>query len=106
MICVTIKENSWLAIVAAKKLKVQSVAMVVGTTIHLYRCTRQEFIENDKWVKHEIAHVKQYQKLGIFQFLFFYILETFRNGYENNYYEVDARLGEEDPLMLDGVTFH
>jgi hypothetical protein len=39
MVHVKIKENSWLAHIAARKLRCSQVAMVIGKTIHL--CIRQ-----------------------------------------------------------------
>ncbi len=54
-----IKEHSWVAKFAAKKLKTHNVAIVLGTTIHLHNVSRQKFLENDKWVKHEACHLRQ-----------------------------------------------
>src|SRR3954471_1741010 len=103
---VKIKENSWLAGIAARKLETQSVAMVVGKTIHLHNSTKEDFLRNRRWVRHEVAHVKQYAQLGFFRFIFLYLLETFNKGYENNSFEVDARQKEKDNSILSEVHFN
>jgi hypothetical protein len=103
---VKIKENSWLARIAAKKLDSPSMAMVVGKTIHLHNSSREEFLKNKRWVRHEVAHVKQYAKLGLLRFIFFYLLETFNKGYEYNSFEVDAREKEKDLSILSEVHFN
>jgi hypothetical protein len=103
---VKIKENSWLARIAAKRLQSNSMAMVVGRTIHLHNSTKEEFLRNKRWVRHEVAHVKQYQKWGFLKFIFFYLLETFNKGYENNRFEVDARQKERDVSILSEIHFN
>jgi hypothetical protein len=103
---VKIKEDSWLARIAANNLNTNSVAMVVGTTIHLYNSSKDEFLRNKRWVRHELAHIKQYQKLGVIRFIFFYLLESFNKGYQNNRFEIDARAKERDTAILSEFTFY
>ncbi len=100
---VSIKENSWLAQVAAQHLKTDNIAMVLNRTIHLHNTTREEFLKNKKWLRHEVAHVKQWQKLGKFRFAILYLLESFNKGYENNKFEIDARKKESDINILDDI---
>jgi hypothetical protein len=102
---VNIKENSWLARIAACKLKSSSVAMVVGRTIYLHNSSKKDFLNNERWVRHEVAHVKQYLQLGLLRFLALYLLETFNKGYENNRFEVEARQKEKDISILSEVHF-
>jgi hypothetical protein len=90
-----IKENSWIAKLAARKLKSKNVAIVIGSTIHLYNVSRQKFLQNEKWVKHEVCHLQQFKKHGNFIFLLKYLWESFKNGYQNNKYEIEARKAEE-----------
>jgi len=90
-----IKENSWLAKIAAKKLHTISVAMVLGNTIHLHNTTKQEFLQNKKWVKHELCHVQQFKQHGYIVFLIKYLWESLKKGYQNNQFEVEARAAEE-----------
>lgn len=102
---VKIKENSWLARIAAYKLKSYSVAMVIGKTIYLHNCSRENFLNNPVWVRHEVAHVKQYLGLGVPGFLALYLFETCKKGYQNNRFEVEARQKENDMTILSGIYF-
>ncbi len=89
-----IKENSWLAKIAAKKLGTSSVAMVLGSTIYLYNTSRKEFLQNEKWVKHELCHIRQYKQHGLIGFIIKYLWESLRKGYYNNQFEIAARKAE------------
>ena len=89
-----IKENSWLAKLAAKKMKANSIAMVLGKTIHLWGTTKENFLADERWLKHELCHIKQYQKNGTALFLIKYLWESLRVGYYNNKFEVEAREAE------------
>jgi hypothetical protein len=101
---VKIKENSWLAWLAAKRLKTDRVAMVLGNTIHLHNTSRQDFLRNEAWLKHEIAHVRQYQKYGGLKFLWMYLKETIQRGYYNNRLETEARIKETDEEILKDIV--
>lgn len=90
-----IKENSWLAKIAAKKLRSSNVAMVLGKTIHLYNTSKEDFLKNKKWVKHELCHVQQFKRYGYLTFIGMYLLESLRKGYYNNKFEKEARTAEE-----------
>ncbi len=94
-----IKENSFLARLAARKLKQDKMAMVLGKTILLHDTSRQEFINNRKWIRHELAHIQQFKKHGYLLFLIKYLLESMKNGYHNNKYEKEARLAEDDESL-------
>jgi hypothetical protein len=89
-----IKENSWIARVAAWKLSAKQVAIVVGKTIHLHNTTKEEFLRNERWVKHELCHIRQYKELGFFKFIALYLWESMKKGYHNNKFEVEARQAE------------
>ncbi len=91
-----IKENSWVAKLAAKKLKTKNVAIVIGSTIHLYNVTKHQFLQDKKWVKHEVCHLKQFQKHGYFTFILKYLWESMRHGYHQNKYEEEALRAEEE----------
>lgn len=90
-----IKENSWLAKIAAFKLGSRSVAIVLGKTIHLHNTSKQEFLKNEKWVKHELCHVEQFKQHGYYCFIAKYLWESIRKGYYNNRFEVEARRAED-----------
>ena len=91
-----IKENSWLAKLAAKKLNADSIAMVLGKTIHLYGSTKENFLADERWVNHELCHVNQFAAHGNIMFTIKYLWESLRVGYYNNKFEVEAREAEGD----------
>jgi hypothetical protein len=90
-----VKENSWLAKIAAKKLNANAVAMVLGKTIHLHNTTKANFLNDERWLKHELCHIKQFAAHGYFLFVVKYLWESLRKGYYNNRFEVEARNAEE-----------
>ncbi len=92
---VKIKENSWLAKIAAKKLGTQHVAMVLGKTIHLYNTSKEHFLKDEKWLKHELCHIQQFKQHGYIGFIIKYLWESLRKGYYNNKFEIEAREAEE-----------
>ena len=75
-----IKENSWLVKIAAKKLRSNNVAMVLGKTIHLHNTTKEQFLQNERWVKHELCHIQQFQDHGYFVFIAKYFWESLKKG--------------------------
>ena len=91
-----IKEQSWIAKLAAKKLRTKDVAIVIGNTIHLYNVPKQQFLQNERWVKHEICHLRQFQKHGYSAFILKYLWESIKHGYHQNKYEKEARNAEEE----------
>lgn len=105
MLKIKIRENSWIAGIAAYKLKCNSVALVIGKTIHLFNASRNDFLDNKIWVRHEVAHIKQYMELGFIGFLARYFIESIKKGYDNNRFEVEARLKEKDVSILSEVLF-
>ncbi len=91
---ISIKENSWIARLAAKKLHAENVAIVIGKTIYLYKVTRQELLKNEKWFKHELCHIRQFKQYGFITFIAKYLWESFNKGYFNNKFEQEARRAE------------
>lgn len=90
-----LKEQSFLARIAAKKLHTDSVAMVIGGTIHLHNISAEEFLQNKRLMKHELCHVQQYKQHGMAAFLIKYLWESICRGYYNNRFEAEARAAEE-----------
>ncbi|MFM6926545.1 MAG: DUF4157 domain-containing protein [Ferruginibacter sp.] len=84
-----------MAKIAAWKLKTGSVAMVIGKTIHLHNTTETAFLKDERWLKHELCHIKQFKQYGCFMFLLKYTWESIRVGYYNNRFEAEARNAEE-----------
>lgn len=99
-----IKEDSMIARIAALKLGANSVAIVVGKTIHLHNAGRAEFINNTRWLRHEVAHIKQFRRYGYLNFIVKYLWESAKNGYYNNKYEVEARAEEHNPVICDDIV--
>lgn len=89
-----VKENSWIAKLAAKKLRSQNVAITIGKTIHLYNVSKNDFLKDGKWVKHEMCHIEQFKKHGFFTFIAKYLWESLKVGYYNNKFEEEARKAE------------
>ncbi len=102
---VYIKENSFWARLASRKLRAAHMAITLGNTIHLHRTTTADFLKNKKWVCHELAHVRQIRKYGLFLFLLMYTWESLKKGYYNNKWEYEARQAEHDFSVLDDITF-
>ena len=101
-----LKENSFLARIAAWKLNSRQVAIVFGNTIHLHNTSRESFLANKKWLLHELKHIDQFNQYGFARFIFLYLIESFKNGYANNKYEIEAREAEEPNLKLQTNTIH
>ena len=89
-----IREDSFIARIAARKLKCEQVAIVIAQTIHLHNTPKAEFLSNRTWVRHEMVHLEQFRRYGTIRFMFLYVVESVRRGYWNNRFEKEARDGE------------
>ena len=89
-----ILENAWIARLAARRLHAEQMAVTLGTTIYLWHATREEFLAQPGWVRHELCHVEQFRKYGWLRFLGLYLWESMRHGYRENAFEREARLAE------------
>lgn len=98
---IKIKENSLLAKIAARKMGSKDAAIVIGNTIHLFGATRKDLLDNPTWLRHELKHVEQTLRLGLASFLTLYLLDSIRNGYQNNRFEIEARNAESTPSILE-----
>jgi len=98
---VAVKENSFIAKMGAKFLKVNNVALTIGNTIYLHNATKKDLLSNKTWLAHELVHVKQYEKLGKMKFLCLYLIECLRKGYHNCKFEVEAREKEKNLEILN-----
>jgi hypothetical protein len=97
---ISIKENSLVARLAAYILHEDSVAVVIGKRIYLWNTSRQDFLKNKKWLHHELVHIQQFRQYGFIKFLFLYLLESLKNGYYNNKFEVEAREKENEEIPV------
>lgn len=102
---IKIKENGWLAKQAAKKLQTKRVAFVLGNTIHLWNTSREEFLKDESWVKHELEHVHQFSKYGNVFFVMMYLFESIMKGYYKNKFEVAAREKEKEGAHSNDIEF-
>jgi hypothetical protein len=102
---VRIKENSWIARLAAAKLRAAKAAIVFGNTIYLHNTNRLEFLNDHRWVSHELKHIQQYRQHGFATFIFKYLLEWMKKGYYNNRFEVEARMSEKENFNTENITF-
>lgn len=95
-----IKENSFVAKVAARKLKGKNAAIVIGNRIHLYGVSKQNFLLNKRWLLHELKHVQQFEQHGFLVFIAKYLWHSLFHGYHNCCYEKEARAAENDERLL------
>ncbi|MFN4285212.1 MAG: DUF4157 domain-containing protein [Lacibacter sp.] len=103
---VRIRENSWLARLAAFFLGSKSaVAMVWGRSIHVWGATREQFLQNPGWLRHELAHIEQVSRYGWVPFVLLYAWYSIRFGYYNNPFEVAARQKEKEPVEIGSYVF-
>ncbi len=93
---VYIKPDSWVAFLAARRLNASSLAIVFGHTIYLHKTTPDKFLASKRWVLHELKHVEQYERLGFLLFLYTYLKESLKNGYQRNALEIEARQAENE----------
>jgi hypothetical protein len=93
---IRIKESSFAAKIAAWKLGSDNVALVLGKTIHLYNVSKQDFLSDTRWVRHELEHIEQFRQYGFIRFLVLYFIEWIKRGYFNNRFEIEARMAENN----------
>ncbi|HQX40031.1 MAG TPA: DUF4157 domain-containing protein [Niabella sp.] len=100
MIFYTIKERSWIAKLASTKLRTKSMAIVFGRCIYLYGVSKEKFLGNTSWLRHELKHIEQYQRLGFLGFVMTYLWQTIRVGYHRCGLECEAREAENDKTII------
>lgn len=62
-----------------------------GLTIYKLVLVRKDSKDIDYVREHELVHVQQWTKLGLFRFPYEYIKEFIKNGYNDNVFEKQAR---------------
>ncbi len=102
---VRIREDSWVAKIAAAKLRSDKVAIVFGNVIHLHNTSTKEFLNDSDWVCHELKHVEQYKQHGFAGFIIKYLFEWIRHGYYKNKFEVEARENEKNTALIKNAVF-
>ncbi|OSZ81808.1 hypothetical protein CAP35_00635 [Chitinophagaceae bacterium IBVUCB1] len=98
---VRVIESAFVARIAAWWLKLPSAAIVFGSSIFIYGTSKVAFLQNTKWLRHELQHVVQYQRYGFSGFVGRYIIYHIRYGYINNPLEVEARAAETNESLHD-----
>ncbi|UAY55198.1 DUF4157 domain-containing protein [Arachidicoccus terrestris] len=102
---VRIRQNALLAKIACKCIRQKDVALTVYKTIYLSHSTPGGFLANERWVAHELAHVRQFMTYGYIRFLVMYLAESLRKGYFQNKWEAEARAQEEKTDILQEFYF-
>lgn len=102
---VKIKENSLIAKIAALNFKGKATAITVGKTIHLYKISKNDFLKDKRWLRHELQHILQFQQYGFIQFISLYAFELLKKGYHDNKWEVEARDSEKDLDLNEQALF-
>ncbi len=92
-----------MARLSAAKLKKDCCAIVVGHTIYLWGISKTNFLEDEAYLRHELQHILQYRQEGLLRFITKYLLESLRNGYYNNKFEVEARAAEILPIKEEFI---
>lgn len=100
---ISIKEHSFIARLAAIVLRKNKMAIVTGNIIHLWNTGKDEFLQNKKWLQHELIHVLQYREYGFLKFIFLYSWESLKKGYHKNRFETEARLYEDEALLSSNI---
>ena len=72
----------------------EDYAITVGRTIFL-SCSKDDFLSDTPWVRHEFTHVQQYKKYGILEFAKRYLFSAiFYHNYRKIPFEKEAIAAE------------
>ncbi len=55
-----------------------------------------EYMQDDRLIRHEQAHWRQYERMGVLGFYLTYIWQVLRYSYRNAPMEIEARAAEND----------
>ena len=68
----------------------EDYAITIGRTIYL-SCSKQDFLSDTPWVRHEFTHVQQYKKYGVLEFAKRYLFSAiFYHSYAKIPFEKEA----------------
>ena len=83
--------NSRLAkMVGRMKGQEEDYAVTIGKTIYL-SCSKEDFLSDTPWVRHEFTHIQQYRKLGVLEFAKRYLFSAiFYHSYDKIPLEKEA----------------
>jgi hypothetical protein len=71
----------------------EDYAITIGRTIYL-SCSKEEFLSDTPWVRHEFTHIAQYRKYGILEFAKRYLFFSIFRSYSKNPFEKEAIAAE------------
>jgi hypothetical protein len=87
--------NSRIAKIAGRIMgEEQKYAVTFGKTIFV-SCDKNVFLSECWWTRHELTHVAQYKKYGVFEFLKRYVFYSMFHRYDQNPFEKEALHAEE-----------
>jgi len=73
--------------------KDKDYALTLTKNTVLYPCDESKVSAH--WRAHEEEHKKQLATYGWIPFVIMYLIETIKHGYENNKYEIEARVAAD-----------
>ena len=77
----------------------EDYAITIGKTIFL-SCSKQDFLSDTPWVRHEFTHVQQYKKYGVLEFAKRYLFSAiFYRSYAKIPFEKEA-ISAEGPKPI------
>ena len=77
----------------------EDYAITIGRTIFL-SCSKQDFLSDTPWVRHELTHVQQYKKYGVLEFAKRYLFSAiFYHSYTKIPFEKEA-ISAEGPRPI------
>ena len=87
--------NSTLAKIAGRMHgEEEDYAITIGRTIYL-SCSKEDFLSDSPWVRHEFTHIQQYKKYGVLEFTKRYLFfSIFFHSYSKNPFEKEAIAAE------------
>lgn len=77
----------------------EDYAITIGRTIFL-SCSKQDFLSDTPWVRHEFTHVQQYKRYGVLEFAKRYLFSAiFYHSYNKIPFEKEA-ISAEGPKPI------
>jgi len=77
----------------------EDYAITIGKTIFL-SCSKQDFLSDTPWVRHEFTHVQQYKRYGVLEFAKRYLFSAiFYHSYDKIPFEKEA-ISAEGPKPI------
>jgi hypothetical protein len=86
--------NSWIP----QLLKVGAITLYpfILFSRKQFALSKEDYIRD--LFKHEYIHIEQVRRLGWFKFYFLYLVDSAKNGYDENKYEIEAYARQTEPF--------